>query len=264
MRIFVGKQTPEHKGDTSRELIDAWEENGLCEVIRNEVDDVFLWAEEPNDILLYEYDRYDVYPFLPKEWNLGLFGGMQNDDFRAKPWIYWGRRPKLLEEKSKSNLSYDERDIESVFLGKIENSIQYNNRVSENWFSVIEKFNMPIMFGDSINWPFSQEEYLDIIGKSKFGLCLAGYGPKCNREIEYLANGTIPIVTKNVDTTYYNALKEGVHYFKAESPNQVPEIVKNCSKDRWLEMSHNGKEWYKKNCSITGSYETTLKIINDG
>ena len=34
MKIYLGKQTPEHKGDTSRELIDMWEESSFCEVVR--------------------------------------------------------------------------------------------------------------------------------------------------------------------------------------------------------------------------------------
>ena len=42
MKIYLGQQTPEHKGDTSRELIDMWEESNYCEVIRDEVNDLFL------------------------------------------------------------------------------------------------------------------------------------------------------------------------------------------------------------------------------
>ena len=120
MKIYLGQQTPEHKGDTSRELIDMWEESNYCEVIRDEVNDLFIWANEPNDVLLYEYDRHDVYPGLPDQWKTGLFGGMQCSDSRALPWIYWARRPKLLEEKIKKGiLGYDDRDTESIFLGKI-------------------------------------------------------------------------------------------------------------------------------------------------
>lgn len=265
MKIFVGKQTPEHKGDTSRELIDMWEESNLCEVIRGEVEDVFLWANEPNDVLLYEYDRFDVYPFLPREWNVGLFGGMQSEDIRAKPWIYWARRPRLLEKKIEEGVkTYDQRETESVFLGKIENSIQLHNRTQDNWFGVIEKFSMPNMMGDSTNWPFSQEDYLDIISCSKFGLCLAGYGPKCNREIEYLGLGVIPIVTDNVDLEYHNPLKEGEHYLKVSSAEEVPDLIKSCSKNQWQEISQNGQEWYKKNCSRDGSFNTTQEILQNG
>ena len=51
-------------------------------------------------------------------------------------------------------------------------------------------------------YKYSQKEYLDLIGSSKFGLCLAGYGPKCNREIELIGMGTVPVFAPEVDNTY--------------------------------------------------------------
>lgn len=262
MKIYVGRQTPEHKGDTSRELIDMWEESGYCEVIRGQVDDVFLWANEPNDILLYEYDRFDVYPGLPEKWNKGLFGGMQCDDPRALPWIYWARRPRKLEAKINEGIkSYGERSINSIFLGKIENSVQQQNRMSDNWFGVIQEFCLPTMMGDSHNWTYTQDEYLEKISHAKFGLCLAGYGPKCNREIEYLGLGVVPIVTPNVDTQYYNKLQEGIHYFKVECAENIPDLIGSTSEEKWEDMSNAGREWYEQNCSRKGSFETTQSII---
>ena len=52
MKLYVGKRTPEHKGDTSRELIEIWKEKKLCEIIENQTNDVFIWANEPGDALL--------------------------------------------------------------------------------------------------------------------------------------------------------------------------------------------------------------------
>jgi len=263
VKIYLGQQTPEHKGDTSRELIDMWEESNYCEVIRDEVNDLFIWANEPNDILLYEYDRHDVYPGLPDQWKAGLFGGMQCSDSRALPWIYWARRPKLLEEKIKRGiLGYDDRGTESIFLGKIENSIQQSNRTQDNWFGVIEKFNLPLKLGDSFNWPYTQEEYLDLVSQSRFGLALAGYGPKCNREIEYFGLGVVPIVAKEVDMVYYDPLEEGKHYFRVDNAEEIPKLIASCSQQRWEEMSKAGRDWYEKNCSRLGSFLTTEKIIS--
>jgi len=264
MKIFLGNQTPEHKGDTSRELVSMWEESKLCEVIRGEAEDVFIWANEPDDVLLYEYDRFDVYPFLPRNWNKGLFGGMQSKDIRAVPWIYWARRPRELERKIKEGIKkYEDRAIESVFLGKIENSVQQRNRTQDNWFGAISKFSMPNMTGDSFNWPYTQEEYLDYLGDSKFGLCLAGYGPKCNREIEYFGLGVVPIVTEGVDLAYYNPIKEGEHYFKVDCAEEIPDLIESCPQSVWEEMSQNGREWYEKNCSREGSFSVTERIVND-
>ena len=260
MKIYVGKQTPEHKGDTSRELLSMWKEMGVCEVIENEIHDVFLWANEPNDILLYEYDRYDVYPGLPSKWRKGLFGGMQHP--QGVPWIYWARHPRKLENKINEGMkNFEDREIESIFLGKIENGVQLKNRTSSNWSTSVEMFSMPIQMGDSFKWKYTQDEYLDFVSNSRFGLCLSGYGPKCNREVEYLGLGVVPIITPAVDTVYHDPLIEGMHYFAASTPAEVVEVVSGCSKDRWQFMSHHGREWYKKNCSPLGSFETTKRII---
>lgn len=260
MKIFVGRQTPEHKGDTSRELIDIWKDLKLCDIIEDEVDDCFIWANNPGHTLLYEYDRWDVYPGLPNRWIKGLFAGQQHPN--GTPWIYWGRRPKLLQEKIDSGLkNYEDRQIQSIFLGKIENNIQLNNRTKYDWSKFIELFSMPVKIGDSFNWPYTQEEYLDKVSDSRFGLCLPGYGPKCNREIEYLGLGVVPIITDGVCTRYYDPLIEGMHYFKVKAPEQIEEIISKCSIDRWEYMSYNCRKWYNNNCSPVGSYETTLRII---
>lgn len=264
MKIYVGKQTPQHKGDTSRELIDMWEESGYCEIIRGQVNDVFLWANEPNDVLLYEYPRIDSYPYLPEKWNKGLFGNMQFSSPNAFPWIFWARHPRKLEEKIKEGIrSYEERDIESVFIGKVENQIQIANRTRHDWSSCVEVFEMPIEMGNSLTWPYSQDEYLDMISCSKFGLSLAGFGPKCNREIEYMGLGVVPVVTEEVCMTYHDPLIEGEHYFRIKNPDEFSKIVNSTSKFKWKEMSYNCIEWYDKNCSRKGSFQTTEEILKN-
>lgn len=260
MKIYVGKQTPEHKGDTSRELINLWKEMNLCEVIEGEVEDCFIWAKEPNNILLYEYDRWDVFPGLPNNWKKGLFAGMQHP--QGVPWIYWGRRPKMLHEKIESGLkTFDEREIETVFLGKIENGVQLQNRTKFDWSKYIEFFSMPVQMGDSFKWKYTQQEYLEHLSNSKFGLCLPGYGPKCNREIEYLGLGVIPIITDNVDIKYNEPLIENKHFIKISNPQEIVKIISKFSKDRWEYMSYNCTEWYDRNCSPLGAFETTEIII---
>lgn len=260
MKIYRGKQTPEHKGDTSRELLDMWQESGYCEIIDGEVDDVFLWANKPGDILLYEYDRYDVYPGLPHSYRASLFGGMQHP--KGLPWIYWGRHPRKLESKINNGIkTFDERNIESIFLGKVENGVQKQNRTTFDWSTVVEEFSMPIRIGDSFTWPYTQEEYLDKISESKFGLCMPGYGPKCNREIELLGLGVVPVMLDTVCTSYHDPLIENMHYFKISSPEQFSDVVKNCSKMQWEYISHNARKWYQKNCSRLGSFEVTNRIV---
>jgi hypothetical protein len=259
--VFRGKQTPEHKGDTSRELLDMWQESGYCEIIDGEVGDVFIWANAPGEVLLYEYDRYDVFPGLPQKWKLGLFAGQQHPN--GSPWIYWGRHPKKLELKISEGIkSYDDREITSIFLGKVENSIQLRNRTDHNWQDAVELFSMPIKMGDSFNWPFTQEEYLEKVSSSKFGLCLPGYGPKCNREIELLGLGVVPLVVSGVCTAYHEPLIEGKHYLRVDNPKHLEKVVRDCPPAKWKMLSYYGRSWYERNCSRKGSFETTKRIIN--
>jgi hypothetical protein len=261
MKIYIGKKTPEHKGDTSRELMDIWKENNFCEIIEEQVEDCFIWANEPRKILLYEYDRWDVFPWLPKKWEKGVFAGMQHPN--GLPWIYWGRRPKILHSKIEQGLkSFEDRQTESIFLGKIENAVQLQNRTKFDWSKYIEFFSMPIQMGDSFKWKYTQEEYLEHIGNSKFGLCLPGYGPKCNREIEYFGLGVIPLITKDVCIKYPEPLLENIHFLRINSPEDIKKCLKNFSKDRWEFMSYSGRRWYERNCSPRGSFEITEKIVS--
>ena len=52
-----------------------------------------------------------------------------------------------------------------------------------------------------------------------------GNGPKCFRELEYLAFGTPLIITEGIEVNYPNPLEEGVHYFRAHKPEDIQRIV---------------------------------------
>lgn len=264
MKIFRGKETQQSKHDTFHELLDIWNERGYCEVINEETQDYFTWANEVGDILLYDFDTYREFPYIPDNWKHALFGGEQHPN--GKPWVYWGRSPRLLDEQHREKpKKYNEREIESIFLGKVENPNQLKNRTKENWPLVIEEFSMPIAIGDSFNWPYTKEEYLDKIANSKFGLCLPGFclqKGKCNREIELLALGTVPLFTPGVCNIYHNNLVEGVHFFRVNNIEDVLRVFDYCGEDRWEEMSFYCREWYKKNASPEGSYLITEEIIN--
>jgi len=160
-------------------------------------------------------------------------------------------------------LSFEPCVIDSEFwLKKIENAVQLQNRTKFDWSKYIEFFSMPIQMGDSFKWKYTQEEYLEHIGNSKFGLCLPGYGPKCNREIEYFGLGVIPLITKDVCIKYPEPLLENIHFLRINSPEDIKKCLKNFSKDRWEFMSYSGRRWYERNCSPRGSFEITEKIVS--
>jgi hypothetical protein len=104
---------------------------------------------------------------------------------------------------------------------------------------------------------------LDALASSKFGLCLAGFGPKCNREIECFAMGTVPIVAPDVDMDkYHNPPKEGVHYIRLKSfdPEEAKQTLTGITHDQWSTMSAAGRTWWKENASADGLWRLTKEI----
>ena len=257
--IQILKPTHGHGGDTFRQLLDMWEENGYCKVLPT--DHPNCWVGEVGNILLFDFPRLDDRP-IPT-FKFALFGNTVPFGDAVSPWIFWGRKPRSIEEHRKDPASF--RNIESMFLGKVENHLQLNNRTRVRWDNVVELFSMPVRMGEATNtnYPYTQDQYLNFIKRSKFGLCLPGYGPKCNREIEYMAFGTVPIITPGVDITYYNPIVEGEHFIHVERPDELKEKISSISDDEWDRMSKNCIRWYEENCSPKGSYDITMKILNE-
>lgn len=244
-----------HANDTFRELVDLWAENNLCEVVYEDINNV--WINNFGDVLLY--DRPTLEWFRNTKYNFALFANTVPKLPNSSSWIFWGRRPRLMENIKNQKQNWENRTINSIFLGKVENNVQLQKRTIMNWSNNIELFEMPIN-GD---YKYSQEEYLKLLTISKFGLCLSGYGPKCNREIELMCMGVVPLVTPLVDLTYYNTLIENKHYIRINNPEEIPKKINKIKKEQWEEISNNCVNWYEKNCSINGSFDTTIKILNE-
>jgi glycosyltransferase involved in cell wall biosynthesis len=176
--------------------------------------------------------------------------------------FFWARRPELLlQSKYDHERGWADRAVSCIFLGKIENQVQQTFRDTEKWRDCVEEFSLVV--GKHTQYPYSQSEYLDRMHNAKYGLCLRGYGPKCNREIELMAMGTVPIVTPEVDMNgYFDPPVVGVHYFIARTPEDVSSIISTTNAADWQKMSRSCKEWYSANCSVLGSLYQTLRIVN--
>ena len=251
MKLFKPKNTlgkHSHCNDTFRELIDIWNEHGLIEVI--EADTNLVWLQNIGDILLYDRPTLD---WLDHDYKLCLFGNpnLPENNKQNLSWIFWGRHPRLLMKEYNEDKIYN-----TIFIGKIENIVQELHR-DNKWKYFIDFFDLK----NGEENKYTPEEYLKLLSKSKFGLCLRGYGPKCNREIELMALGVVPLITPDVSLNYYCPLIEGQHYFKITKPEDIPLIVAKCSEKKWKEMSLNCKKWYQDNCSPIGSFNTTMKIV---
>lgn len=249
-----------HSHDTFRELATMWKDYVEIEYSKNHYHPFLKY----NDQLVCLFDR----PIF-EEWSQHidteyvLFGNpTPPKKFKHESsWIFWGRNPKKLEEARNNLLSYRERTIKTFFAGKIENPLQHQKRTQTqvDWSRYIEDFSCPVN-GER---KYTQEQYLEKVKQSKFGLCLPGYGNKCNREIELLGLGTVPIITKGVDVSdYFEPLIENVHYIYAEDGGDLLYKISRLTEEDWIYLSESGLEWYERNCSPKGSFETTLKAID--
>jgi hypothetical protein len=259
-----------HAGDSFREMARMWGERGYCEVKEHPVATLCWYnarggdINEPDSWVLYDRPNLDwlwTAPQVEQAWKQGLFGNPEPPK-GGRSWSFWPRRPRLVEslvEKRVCERTWKDRRTGPVFYGKIENRVQEARRTTTNWSVVCEEFVMPK--GDDSKYPFTQEEYLMKLSQARFGLCLAGYGRKCHREVECMAMGCVPVVDKEVDISLYaNPPQEGVHYIRVESPEEVPVKLAAISEEAWAKMSAACRKWWHDNASCKGMYELTVTL----
>ena len=177
------------------------------------------------------------------------------------PWIFWPRKPMLLEKvlKKHETLSYEERKIESIFIGNFENSVQEKFRkTTDSWETVLTEYHCT----KGQQHKFSHEEYLMKLRGSKYGLCLRGYGSKCHREVELMAFGTVPIVTPEVTTSsYMEPLIENTHYILVKTPEELKQKIASIDKEQWSKMSTACYEWYQRNVHSKNCWKYMIEHI---
>lgn len=243
--------------DSFQELLDIWQEKGLCEV--GQSPDRFCWVESDKRILLHEHDRVTDLP----EYDYAFFANEFYNGSNCFPWIYWPRYPRKVEAFKDKNTykTYSQRNIESIFIGAAENPIQYVNRTRYDWSTCVEEFDFTVKLFDTNLHRYSNEEYLSKIQHSKFGLSIEGYGKKCQRDIEYMALGVVPIFTWKSFNDYAFPLKENVHYLYANNPREAKIKIQNCTEEQWKIMSDNCRLWYHRYCSPYFAFQVTKDLI---
>ncbi len=179
-----------------------------------------------------------------------------------KSWIFWPRRPQLVEQllEKYSILSYDKREIESIFIGNFENNVQEKYRTNPNnsWESVLTEYHCT----KGQKHKFSHEEYLMKLRNSRYGLCLRGYGSKCHREVELMAFGTIPIVTHEVTMhSYMDPPIENVHYIRVKNTQEFKEKLQKMNEKKWKIMSRLCYEWYQRNVHSKNCWKNMIEHI---
>jgi hypothetical protein len=255
-----------HAGDSFREMVELWAERGYVEAVEDPKL-VQIWLNGVGKTLLYDRPTLDWLFASPQEeqtWELALFGNPVPSDSGgvAKSWFFWPRRPRLVEDCVSQGLpqtSWSERKKSLVFYGKIENKVQEKRRKNYDWSTVCDDFVM--VNGEQAQYKFTQKEYLERLAQARFGLCLAGFGKKCHREVECMAMGCVPVVMSDVDMeNYANPPLEGIHYIRIENPEEVESKVKSVSEEKWSLMSSACIQWWRENASVEGSWKVTQKL----
>jgi len=259
-----------HKNDSYRELSILLKLKNNDVDIKYESNTTHCWLE-PN---ILTYDRPTLQWCNQEINNSSLIllgnGDINNEgellktklnNINVKPWIFWARKPMLLEKilKDKHILSYNERTIESIFIGNYENNIQEQYRkTNNNWEDVISDFHCT----KGNIYKFTHEEYLLKIRDSKFGLCLRGFGSKCHREVELMAFGTVLIITPEVSIkSYTEPLIENIHYIYVSSPDELKAKINLLSQEEWKKMSNECYKWYQRNVHSDNCWNNMITHI---
>tara|TARA_Y100000591_G_C21819277_1_gene692652 strand:- start:37 stop:1632 length:1596 start_codon:yes stop_codon:yes gene_type:complete len=179
----------------------------------------------------------------------------------VKPWIFWPRNPIKYETYLDNNPRklYKERQVETIFIGNIENDTQNNFRnTTLDWGSVLSEYHCT----KGTQHKFTPEQYMHKLSNAKFGLALRGYGSKCHREVELMGLGTVPIITPEVSiTSYMDPPEEGKHFIRCNNPKNLKEILSKITEEEWEVMSKNCYEWYQKNVHSKNCFKNFLNNI---
>jgi hypothetical protein len=259
-----------HTNDSWREMPLLFKRANPDVDVRFDPATIHCWIE-PN---LLTYDR-DTLDWCNEELEIASLLLLGNGDMEIEgkrlqgqlpqltiqPWIYWPRRPMLVEKllKTQGILDFASRTTESIFIGNFENRVQEHFRQGGwGWGSAVQEFHCT---RGSVH-KFTHEEYLMRLRGAKFGLCLRGFGSKCHRDVELMAFGTVPIVTPEVCvTSFMEPLVENTHFLRAATPGEVREKIEATSEETWLRMSGACSEWYRRNVHSDQAWSTMMSRI---
>jgi hypothetical protein len=259
-----------HKNDSFREIPFLIQEFNKDVEVREKDNTVHCWIE-PNILC---YDRPTLQWINQEVTNSSLLllgnGNVEKEGVKLKntipqlnikPWIFWPRKPKLVEEllDTEGILSYQERSIDSIFIGNFENNVQERYRNTKvSWESVLQEHHCT----KGSTHKFTHNEYLMKLRKSKFGLCLRGYGSKCHREVELMAFGTVPLVTPEVSVkSYMEPLIENIHYIYVKNPEELKTKLADTNEEKWNLMSKACFEWYRRNVHSKQCWNNMIEHI---
>ena len=234
----------------------------------------FWWGAE-GEVLLMERDLViDLHDRKvdPPRWegevpykHAFFFNQYHLENSRNHKATYFTYAPVHLEATRQrlGRVGWNDRKHASIFAGSIENETQefFRNRF-KGWEDAIEIYSCSDRLNKKEPHKYGVDEYIYLVAHSRFGVSFRGNGPKCFRELEYLALGTPLIITPGVEVNYPSPLQEGVHFFRAESKDDIAQLVDEVSEDQWESMSRACWEWFNQHGTIDQLHNELSTRIN--
>jgi hypothetical protein len=243
-------------------MVDIWAEKGWVTKVLAPGQSHCRWGTLDGPVL-YDRPTYKWLEMSPVSSTTKIiYGNPLAKGTNGVQWSFWPRHPKLLEAQVEKGLvPWEERTKGMVFYGRIENAVQ-NQRRSNGLLEACEDYDCPQ--GATAPYKYTQTQYLEQLSKAKYGLCLAGYGSKCNREMECMALGTVPVCAPDVDMKGYAVPPvAGVHYIQLKSfdAEEARLTVEAIPVEHWRKMSVAAHQWWKENASAAGLFALTKTIL---
>jgi len=175
------------------------------------------------------------------------------------PWNFWVRDLDAYDIV-RNELPTIDKKIESVFSG----TIRGDQHERFKWKGSTEVFS----FRGATHYKKTNRlrndivDYYRLLASAKFGLCPVGDQGFCQREIETIGLGTIPVFTPGTEYCYHEPMVEDVHFIYAENPEEMKYKINNMSEEKRQWMVQNGQEYYKRRLSPEGLWSSVLETID--
>ena len=175
------------------------------------------------------------------------------------PWNFWVRdldaynvvRNEMVNVKKK---------VESIFSGTIRGAVHERNKWKNS--TEIFSFSGATHYKKTNRLRNSIIDYYRLVSSSKFGLCPVGDQGFCQREVETIGLGAIPVFTPGTLNRYHEPMVEDEHFIYAENPEEMHQKINGISEEKRTWMVERGQDYYKRRLSPEGMWSSVLETID--